>query len=48
MKDAACDSISGQVVCDAEESKGHVVDPHEPSEGFVVVIELGGMDDETI
>ena len=48
MKDAARDSISVEIICDTKESKGHVVDPHELSEGFVVVVELGGMDDETI
>jgi hypothetical protein len=45
MKNAAFHSVPDEEVSDAEQSKGHIVDPHELADRLVVVVELRGVYD---
>ena len=48
MKDGAPHPVPVEVICDAQQPKGHVIHPHELADGFVVVIEFRGVYDKTI
>jgi hypothetical protein len=48
VKDAACYPVSVEVICNSEQTEGHVVDPYKFSNWFVIIVELWSMYDKAV